>query len=154
VPGERGLQGVAGEPGAQGPPGAPGPSTGYFHARPGKITIATTPTVVASLDLPAGSYITGATLSAVRGDAAGGNNQGSNPVRCVVSGGVPIAAAVGHKAGNAWVASLAMSGGLVLEQPGKAELSCQFDADGTNLFSVESVRMWAIKVGELKTSSQ
>src|SRR4051794_23248416 len=148
--GERGPQGATGATGAtgdRGPQGPIGPSDGYYFAKLNVVNLPAGEVEVARLNLPPGSYIANATLAAVDTHAE------ADVVRCWIVGGTSAASAIGHNQEDAWVANMAVNAPLWLPNGGAASLHCGHD-NGKATPYVESVRVWAIRVGNLSYGEQ
>jgi hypothetical protein len=148
--GAPGLPGPKGDKGDKGEQGDPGPSAAYVH-RTDNFTAITSPTVLSTLDLSAGSYL-------VSGKARVGTlSNAPEWVGCWLSGyeGGNYIPGSADDSSTVWlnhnvlvyVATLFNTTGLVLNAPGSVKLTC----DSLNGFAEDSV-ITAIRVGDLTKS--
>jgi hypothetical protein len=119
-------------------PSAPGPDV-WQTSNPGQDTPQAQTTTVATLSLPAGSF-----LVQVSGDAADDNNGNENvAMKCQVDNGGP-GTFIGVDANNNSDVPFALTGVVTLGAPAAVHLSC-FDFDGSD--HVEFINMTALRVG-------
>jgi hypothetical protein len=151
--GERGEQGLQGLPGTPGDPGARGPSDVFQTATTGQLTLASAvnPTTLASLSLPAGSFL-------VTGQATvdNGSNTLSGTAVCfllrptasifgTVREGLDTNMTEDDRAGATPV------GALTLAAPATITLSCGYESTGSTDISAADRRLVAVQVGTLTT---
>jgi hypothetical protein len=158
APGTRGATGPAGAQGERGPTGATGatgatgpagPSDGYFLFKRGDVGLPAAVVDVARLDLPPGSYLAFAELTAVN-DSAGP----ADTVRCSIVGGTWNASAIGRGPGHAWVATMPLSAPLTIGAGGGAAVvRCGHDLAGETI-RLENIRVSAIKLGQVHVREQ
>jgi hypothetical protein len=137
-----------GPQGPEGPQGPSGTSRVYAHRSPGGFILLNTSgnVLVASKDVPAGSYVIDVKLTAVNGDAGGKHN-----VFCKLSTGDTAAASVTDRNfnypldGNHGYASIQLRDVYTFSEPATINAFCY-----SELMTVENVVLTAIKVDSIQ----
>jgi hypothetical protein len=156
-PGPAGAAGAAGGPGAPGSPGSPGapgspgqpgdrgPSDGWFVKNATNDVVnedSDPPTNVISLTLPAGQFLTSATLYVFN------SNTVDVDVSCTMAGSESTLFVTTIRAG--WFATMSMNGADGDTGSHPVSVDCQSgDGDGTNTVNVARASLSAVQVATL-----
>jgi hypothetical protein len=145
----RGAQGPKGEKGEKGDRGAPGPSTVYAGSSAADfIGLASPPSPVLSIPVPAGSYAIQAKLNSF-------SQGGADIVRCRLNAGDDFDsedATIGDEAGATESASIAMQVVHTFSAAGTVSITCLGEGGGTGV-AIKNIKITAIQVGGIAANT-
>ena len=146
--GVAGPKGDKGDAGPKGEPGARGPSDAFTVSAKGPLTLQPTPTMVAKLNLPAGTYLISANVWLANESAA------TVEVTCeLLAGGGSSKSGAALESGGASAGTVSLTLGQELTSASTADLSCSSASSGGGLARMREAQLTGLMVANLVKST-